>query len=108
MAYCEGELGVEGDEIGVFWRNQTGIGRRGDGANGFVVLSPCDALSVIFNGTRLSPRSFEKINFPYSRCVEMTGLAVPDRSTRSSALSSEVSNRALLSRTGREVGSLAL
>ena len=107
-AYCEGESGVEGDEIDVFWRNQTGIGRRGDGASRFVVLSHCDVLSVIFNGTRLSLVSCRKTDLSSSCCVEMMGLAASDQSTWSSALSSGVSNRALLSRPGGEVGSVAL
>ena len=100
MGCCESESGVEGDEIDVFWRNRTRIWGRGDGANGFVVLSPCNVLSVIFNGTRLSPVPCKETDPSSTCCVKMMGLVASDQSAWSSELSSEVSNRALLSRPG--------
>ena len=102
--YCEGDWGVEGDGSGVLWRGRIGFGKCGDVVDGLAVLSLWDSLSVISNGIRLSMRSFERDDSLSSCCVKLMELSAPDRSTWSSALSSEVSNRALLSRPGGESG----
>ena len=78
--------------------------KRGDVLDGPAVLILWDSLSMIFNGIRLSPRSLEIDDSLSSCCVELIELSAPDRFTWSSALSSEVSNRALLLSPGGESG----
>ena len=95
------------------------LGKCGGVIDGLVALHLWDSLSAMANGANPSLKSLERDD-PGSNlgrsslspsCVDIIQsvcsaieLSAPDRSTWPSVLSSEVSNRALLSRPGGESG----